>query len=251
MKIATTRGRVTNQTTLAHAAAPHGAPTAGPAPYFRGPNVLTDPGFENHVFNSGGWHWLSRPDENTNYVLPRIDLTSPSWLRWPNGQFADKSLGGWAQATTPYTGDGTRYDSYWKVSVHDPHGGDYHAVWWMFANGSGLPPAEICAFSPWIDAPFSARVNPGDAITWSARLKVEATTGTPQARPYLRFFRPDFSSNGTALGTFANLTTSYTQYSVSTTAPPSSHYVRACFAFLGGSGNDRPVFLDSAILGVT
>lgn len=252
MKIATSRGSISSQTTLSRARAPHGAPTAGSAPYFTGANILTDPGFESFVENSGGWWWVDRYDANTttSYALPRIDLTcTDSYLSLPDGTCATKTFTGWAQANTPYDTDGDRDDNAWKVSVHNPHSGDYHAIWWEW-NSNGFFPADICAFSPFISAPFSARVKPSDAVTWSAYLKVSFTTGTPACFPFVRFFDQSFTVVGTVLGTLTNLTTSYAQFSMSTSAPPNSYYMRACFGFSGGSGNEWPVQMDTAVLGV-
>jgi hypothetical protein len=251
MKVAKTRASISSQTTLANARAPHGPPTAGLEPYFRGPNILTDPGFENYVANSGGWHYPSRPDGETNYVLPLLSLTCDSYLRLPNGECNELTLIAWAQPNLPYEGTGSRYDDWWKVSVHDPHSGDYHAVWWMWDNGDGLPPSEITAFSPFIRAPFSARVNAGDAVSWSIYCKIISAVGTPQITMILRFFRQNYSITGTVSTVPIALTPGgYTQFSVSGNAPPGTYYVRAVVGFSGGVGNIAPVFLDSAVLGV-
>lgn len=248
MKIAKSRAQVSSQTTLSRASSPHGAPTVGRDPYFQGANILTDPGFENFVANSGGWHWPSRPKMLETYLLPKLNITCPSYMMWPDLTCTDETLVGWFQVTGPYESDGSKEDQGWKVSVHDPHTGDYHAVWWEWNNG-GIPPGELGVISPFIDAPFSARVNPGDTVTWSGYAKVDSITGTPQMFLVIRFYAPNFSIIGGYQSTTSSLTTTYTQYSVSGVAPSGTHYIRAYFAFVG-SGNDSWVAIDTASLGV-
>lgn len=249
MRLTKTRGQISNQTSLVNAKAPHGAPTAGPAPYFTGPNVLTDPGFEGFVGNSGGWYWPTRPETLETYVIPKFDITCPSYMEWPDGTCTDQTLVGWFQGAGAYSSTGLKEDEAWKISVHDPHSGDYHAVWWQYDH-SGIPPAELCAFSPFIFSPFSARVNPGDSLDWAAYSKVAAITGTPQVSMILRFYTSSFSFITASQSTFTNLTTSYAQYSHSAFAPSGSYYVRACLAFLGGTDNLQAVYVDTASLGV-
>lgn len=251
MKIAKSRAQVSSQTTLSRARSPHGAPTAGVGAYFTGANILTDPGFEGFVDNSGGWHWPSRAQSLETYVIPKFDITCPSYMTWPDGTCvaANNTLVSWFQGAGSFTSDGDRDDQAWKVSVHDPQAGDYHAIYWWW-DASGFPPPELCAFSPFIGAPFSCRVNPGDDITWSAYSKVFATTGTPQVSMVLRFYNQSFGLIAASQSSFANLTTSYAQYSHTATAPSGSYYLRACLSFLGGTGNEWPVYVDTAVLGV-
>lgn len=71
-------------------------------PYFLGPNVLTDPEFENFRDNSGGWYWWDREGGVSTYTLPYLDLDCPSFLLWPDGTCAEKLLVGWVQSTGPY-----------------------------------------------------------------------------------------------------------------------------------------------------
>ena len=146
--------------------------------------------------------------------------------------------------------DDLREDSAWKVSINSPQAGDYSAVWWEWEI-LGLPPGDIMAFSPFINAPHSARVNAGDTIAWSAYLKVDSLTGTPQEFPYIQFYTSGGSSIRLDKGTVSNLTGSYVQYSMNIVAPTNAHYMRAAFGFAGGSGNGSSLYFDTAVLGVT
>jgi hypothetical protein len=243
-----TSGTITSQTTLRIAPAPRGAPQALD-PYHTGANILTDPGFENFVDNSGGWYWNDRDGGASTYALPKLTVLCPSHLELPDGSCAPESFVAWAQLAGSYVVNDVNEDFAWKVSVNSPQAGDYHAIWVRWWNG--VPPGDICAFSPFINAPHSARVNAGDGVTWSAYLKVFKTSGTPQAYPYIQFYNSGGSSIQLVKGTTSSLTTSYVQRSMSVTAPAGAHYMRCAFGFLQGTNNPHPVYLDSAVLGVT
>lgn len=235
---------------LSFARPPQGAPESLD-PYFKGPNVLIDPGFENYVANSGGWYWPSRDIGVNDQVLPYLDVTSPSFLRYPNG-YATKSLVSWCQTSGPYASSGLGDDQAWKISTVDPHSGDYHAAWWHTQNDS-IPPGELCAISPWLASPFSARVESGDSVSWSAYLV--------QGRAYvavsmtLRFYTATNSLILVSVPTPTVVSTSaYTQYSHSTSAPPGSKYLRCCMTFslsAGSSTNWNSLYVDTCVLGIT
>ena len=241
---------VSSQTVLSVASSPRGAPDTLD-PYFTGTNILTDPGFENFVDNSGGWWWPDREGGASTYALPKLTVLCETHLFLPDGTCTPASFIAWAQLAGLYVVDDLREDYAWKVSVDDPQAGDYHAAWWRWDIGAAIPPGDICAFSPFIDAPHSARVNAGDTVDWSAYLKVTSTTGTPQTFPYVQFYTSGGSSVRLDKGTTSNLTGTYTQYSMNVVAPASAHYMRCAFGFVQGTGNTAPLRMDTAVLGVT
>lgn len=238
---------------LAKAVAPGGAPESID-PYFRGPNVLTDPGFENTVANSGGWYWKDRPGGSDMHSLPYLDLSCPTWLRYPDGTCAEKSFISWAHCTGPYIVDDLRLDACWKVSTWNPDSGYWHALWVSWNQGGtgrgGNLPGEICVLNPWLSGPFSARVNPGDSVTWSVRATTAPYLGS-QALAHVRFYSGSYTNLAIVSGTPVTLTASYQTVSMSTVAPPGTVYVRGEVGFYGGTTNPFPLCVDSAVLGVS
>lgn len=243
-----TRAKISNQTVISLAKSPTGGPQTID-PYFTGPNILTDPGFENFVDNSGGWHHLDRSwGGSTTYTLPLLTVNCPTYLYLPGLTCMPEALIAWAQLNGPYTINDLTADTGWKVTISNPHSGDYHAIWLDWISNS--IPGEIVAFSPFISAPHSARVNPGDTVTWSAYLMITDVRGTPQTFPYLQFFNSSGSAIWTTLGTATNLTTTYAQVSMNVVAPAGSHYVRAVFGFQGDGFQSIHTYFDTASLGI-
>lgn len=248
-----TRAKISNQTVISLAKAPTGGPQTID-PYFTGGNILTDPGFENFVDNSGGWYYWDRPGGATSYTIPKLTIHCPRYLYYPDLTcITQPSFVAWAQSSGTYQTSDLREDHSWKVSTHDPHSGDYHAMWVRWLDDSGFPPGNIMPFSPFISAPHSARVEPGDTVTWSAYLYYAGDGWQGSTVPILQFYNSGGSIVHQAQGATSSLTTTYTQYSVSTTAPAGSYYLRAIFSFSGTlrPGDDHySVFFDTASLGI-
>jgi hypothetical protein len=139
----------------------------------------------------------------------------------------------------------------WHVSTFDARNIEYGAIWFKWSGElDTLVPGELTAFSPYTP-PFTCRVEPGDSVVWSGWCRVSSAEGTPQIILLLRWY----NSAGTLLsiteGTATNLTITRTQYTLSQTAPPGSHYLRASFAFAGTGAEYTVTVVDSARLGVT
>ena len=219
--------------------------------YFKGPNVLVDPGFENYVAMTGNWYWPSRSNGTKDYVIPNLDLMCASWLAYPDACMT-QSFPTWCQTSGPYSATGLREDQAWKVSTGNPRSGQWHAAWWNWDNG-GIPPGELCPFNPYLSGPFSARVEPGDSISWSmwvyaGSLSVE-TPLTVTAIPILRFYAANYTLIRADVGTPLSLTANtYVQPSHTASAPTGTSYVRACMSFDGLTAS--LLLADDAVLGV-
>ena len=83
MRKGLTRAIISNKTVLSRAPSPRGAPDTLD-PYHTGANILTDPGFENFVDNSGGWNWPDREGGASTYVVPKLTISCPSHLLLPD-----------------------------------------------------------------------------------------------------------------------------------------------------------------------
>lgn len=267
MKIPRSRATISSSLgAISLASPPRGAPETID-PYFKAPNVLIDPGFENHVANSGGWYYPTRTDGADDYAIPYMDLTCANFLRLPNGNCATRSLTAWAQSSGPYRVESYNTDLAWKVSTVNPHSGRFSAVWWNPKADGGTPttaaatpPAQLSPLSPWLTGPFSARVEPADSITWSAYIASYSPgpgVGEPEYRVStsmeLRFYRSNFTIVGVTSSSLALVSTSsYTQFSVATSAPAGSFYVRAAvlFTITANTLVNAPILVDTCVLGV-
>lgn len=254
MKRAITRlGTSTRVPSNVMAGAPGGGDGADFEPYFRGANVLTDPEFENFRDNSGGWYHWDRKGGSSMFTLPFVDLTCPSYLRWPDGSCAVNLLVGWAQTSGPYGSQllDNPSDPMWHITTFDARAIEYGAYWmrWSGAHNT-LVPAELTAFSPYTP-PFSCRVEPGDSIVWSGWVRVSAIAGVPQIILILRWYNSSGNLTNVTQGATTALTTTRTLYSYAQTAPPGAYYLRATYAFAGTGDYATVVVVDSATLGVT
>lgn len=256
MKKTLSRLSVTDRTGAYRFDAPKGTPTAGQDPYFKGANILSDPSFENFVVNSGNWYYPERPGGSDVFTLPHFRPDCPTFLEYPNYACADRLLVSWCQTSGPYFLDtGVDIDlasgQAWRVSNWLPDTGDYAAVWFDWTAGGGDVPGELSVICPFMTAPFSARVEPGDAVLWQGKVRVGDVTGTPAVQMTLRWYRSNWNQIYTSAGSVTALTTSYTNYSLSAGAPSGAYYLRASFTFSGGAGNIMPLQVDTCSLGVT
>lgn len=170
-----------------------------------GPNVLNDPGFE--IYHS--------IPEDTNLPTPR-------------------PVGGYAQGPGAIAPN----EKWVVVDASDPDfqgadGGSWHA---RADIGSGLgakSTGHFYALEAWDcrwGLPYSARVEPGDLVTWSVRAKAsQVFSGQPVARVYIGWRTIDNTSiSFTAISETA-LTTSYATYSISAVAPANSYFCRTYY----------------------
>lgn len=250
MRPTKTRMAVSTRTTLSTTSAPPSG-TGTFEPYFKGANVLTDPNFENFRDNSGGWYFPDRIGGSTMFTVPFLDLTCPSFLRWPDGSCTENLLVGWCQTSGPYGSqlDDSNTDPMWHISTFDSLG-QYGAVWFQWGRAVGsIVPAELSAFSP-STAPFSCRVEPGDSVNWSGNIRCGVSSGASVVL-ILRFY----NSSGSLFlvsQTSSAINSTRAVYSIAQTAPAGAHYLRSTFAFTGtGFTPSATLVVDSAKLGIT
>lgn len=235
---------------------PQAAPKGPPGTldvYFKGTNVLVDPSFDQFVQMTGGWDYRSRSTTVTNdYALPYLDVSCPNYLKYSDGICIESSLPTWCQTSGPYEAFGLGTDQAWKVSLVEPRSGTYHAAWWSWSNGD-IPPGELCPINPYLSAPFSARVEPGDSVTFSYWVKTGSGYGvlTPsEAFATVRFYNASFSLLRADVSTPVVTGTTYTQISSNTvSAPAGAKYVRCCAGFINVPGNSV-AYVDDAALAV-
>ena len=195
-------------------------------PYLTGTNILKDPGFENHIANTGG---------GPNGTEIPYALTAGG-LYWPSD---NSKLSSWS-----YTGGWNHYPGFgsagqfWQISTINPRSGTYHLRW----SATGSPRImrvftfQTCVLYSTDYVPISAKVQPGDFV----RLVVYAlaASGTPNLVMRLHFLQavPGLTQAAPIITTTAALTAAYTRYEIGAFAPPStSAYVQADFYTNTGS----------------
>jgi len=278
------RHRVASQPTRQVAKPPRGAPGSDEAILFSG-NILYDPGFELFVGNAVGSYFTGPWEIRTgsrSFVLPRfdIDLTTTG-QRWPNDTQVDiKDIAQWSQYTEPYNIDSPfrpgesqniRESSAWQVirresppSWHDldftsPRGpklGLWMARWYDWQSSANFPlgnavPGGLLIQGPGMPAGYSGRTQPGALITWGFFCWLSG--GPSPTDETLDLCVQFYSQSGTPIFTTVNsnaLTTSKTEYILSSFSPPGSYFVRACCSFRGTGTRAMMVQVDTGRLGV-
>ncbi len=194
-------------------------------------NLLTDPGFESILADTGGG---SEGDEISTFayfydyfLFGNVGL-SGSYQYWRDKAFAP--FNHWTQSD----GGGSPSPSSDRVhvSTSNPRTGAYHVRWGSNAAFGDVvfsqqqlctlgDPASADLTGQW-GGQYSARVDPGDTVTWGAFL--EASTGTNTVRIRASYWKQDQSS---AADFFPDYTigTTYAYRELVTVAPADAYYV--------------------------
>jgi hypothetical protein len=227
-------------------------PVASPA-YLRGPQVLSDPGFEGFIRRTGPLYPIEDREAllgDSTFVLPFFDSSCPQGQRWETGTCVE-GFSPWYQRNGTYVVDDATNDTGWKVSNFDPQAGAWHAIWWNWQAEPALGHPALLAAQGFNHHPgTTARCSSGDTITWSIYCYASETTNTPYITLWLSFFgtNPLYALANVTQTTA--LTATYTKYEVVTGAPSGSYTVRAMIDFEGTGTAKTFVCADTAVLGV-
>ncbi len=186
-----------------------------------GTNVLTDPGFENHLssYEEGpdGEHFPGEWDRvGTAFWADGTEITSNSVY---NGT-------GWAV----FSNNGASPTNRWLISTSNPRSGTYHArfshdISFGFGeDASYIAPMEVTLCD--VDGAAGARIAAGDFAEISYYMMVSNITNVPVTEVEFEFRDSDrtfISSVGQATSA---LNTAYAQYSHSAVAPSGAYYVQ-------------------------
>jgi hypothetical protein len=229
-------------------------------------NVLTDPGFELQL-NA----WGSGPNlaNDMPHYTVRVGFGGIP-LRWPESSDANSSNDPQAGNRSYWVQDFSNWvDSRrWLISTANPRSGTYHARKVMttaalygggdtngtlYADQRTRCGAEGDGTSADL---YTARVEAGDTVEWSAHLMADVLTATPTLTMVMDFLDTDWTFNfgGTGLSGYTeasfNLTGSYARYSISTTAPSGAHAV-LCYLWVDHDrSNQTVVDLDDTAVAV-
>lgn len=255
--------------------APRGTAGSDEAILYAG-NILYDPGFEIFVQNAAptflkpGWSdWIG----SDAYVLPRFDITrEPTGQRWPSGNTVSYfDVAQWSQYTEPYEFGSTKYkDTYessaWFVVRREvpsetdftttigPNLGVFVARWYGWTTSGYYPlgnsvPGGLLIQGPGMPPGYSGRTEPGALITWGVTSWVIPSSGSPVIDLGLTFYTQSGSPVHTVVSS-SNLTTTKTDYSLSSNTPGGSYFMRAFVTFRGAGSSSTVLQVDSGILGV-
>ena len=278
------RHRVASVQTRKPTPRPPRGPAGEEAILFSG-NILYDPGFELFVGNAVESYftepWVVRTGSRS-FVLPRFDISlTTTGQRWPNDdQVAIKDIAQWSQYTEPYDifspfrpgeSQNIRESSAWQVirresppSWHDldfssPRGpklGKWMARWYDWQSSDNFPfgnavPGGLLIQGPGMPAGYSGRTQPGALITWGfhAWLSGGSVTTDETLDLCIQFYKKD----GTPIFSTSNshsLTTSKTEYILSSNSPGGSYFMRACCSFRGTGTRAMMLQVDTGRLGV-
>ena len=249
---------------------PHGPPGSDEALLCAG-NVLYDPGFEIYVGNAVGSFlkvdWEAHAAAASMFYLPRFSINSSTGQRWESGVEVDlKDIAQWSQYTEPLNlNDSVREASGWHIvrreaadldfsTFRGPKLGKWMARWYDWRSSGNYPlgnsiPGGLLIQSPGLPAGYSARTTDGATIDWSIHAWVTETTGTPAMDLCLQFYKQD----GTPIFSTTNghtLTTSKSEYTLTSNSPGGSYFLRACVTFRGAGHRATMLQVDTGTLGI-
>lgn len=199
--------------------------------------VLKDPGFEDHVANTGGGplgveipFYVS--DFETASEYPAADRP-PEWC-FPALTWSDKSCApvttGWAQQFGTFPNSATQTRT-WRISTLSPQAGASHV--------RSRPASETPGGPHWLFAirgqscrkryrAYSARVQPDDTLTWSAywRHVGLVSGGVPSIVTVITWWDSNWASIPFTdfFSSSQILTGTYTKYTWTRVAPLGAHY---------------------------
>lgn len=255
---------------------PRGAEGSDEAILYAG-NILYDPGFELFVQNAAPTFykdgWSAHTGSNC-YVLPRFDIAKTTTGQvWPTGdEVSYFDVAQWSQYTEPYelAGD-ERQASAWFVvrrevpathpggatdttDIIGPNLGVFLARWYDWQSsadytlGNGVP-GGLLIQGPGMPPGYSARTEPGALITWSVYSWLLGASGDPTIDLSITFYTQAGIPLVSVVGS-SSLTSSKTEYSVSSNSPGGSYFIRAAATFRGTAPRDTVLNVDSGLLGV-
>lgn len=243
---------------------PRGVPNDGNFAHLYSGNILYDPGVELFVGNAVGswsrWDWIDRTG-NPTFMLPNYEPTCEYNQIWPNDDCVTYwDIAQWVSQGSSYTPDGGVDTVSWNVTRDDPFLGDFAMAFWRWSKGPGGNPLNLMIQAPGLPGGYSARVQSGDNVAFSARVRVHppqpyATECDPRVSVMLYYY----NQSGTPIvgggNHYQTLTTSYQERSYTTIAPGGSYFVRAFLSFTAQDPaelalHDPAVLVDSGVLSV-
>ena len=228
---------------------PRGVANNGEFAHLYSGNILYDPGAELFVGNAvGSYHYEAWSDRTgmRHYTLPVFDPTCDvTSQRWPNGDCVTYwDISQWV-AVGSYAPTGRQDSSAWHVGRFFPNLGDYSIIWHDWPRGPGGNPMMLMVQAPGLPGGYSARVEPGDLVTFSANARVwgDAYTGYAQlGDPTISTLLWFYTKTGTLIvgsgDYYVPLTTTYTANIHEATAPSGTYFVRAMLAFTASTPSD-------------
>lgn len=247
---------------------PRGQVNDGDFAHLYSANILYDPGVELFVGNAAATYegsvWQSKTGLR-RYTIPCYDPTKSYSQVWPNGDaVAYKDISQWvALKATPtgYAVDGSVDSAAWHVSRYAPFVGTYHLVWDNWRSGPLGNPVPLMAQGPGLPGGYSARVDPGDDVTFSVYCALWAyaeeglsnswsNAGDLTASSVLYFY----DQSGTLIvgsGNYYGAIDKYDSFSIhshTAIAPVGSYFVRAFVAFTANTPSELDEFLDPFLI---
>lgn len=189
-----------------------------------GSNILVDPGFENHLAETGGGPLGDSIPYDWSTVAG--SQTEPdSGLLWPTASDPASSTWPAAPSTSGWFAYYETLSQNWEVVNTNPRSGTYHARWTKPSdtnNGLGLQPY---AFST-CDGGFvvSGRVTAGDYVRWLI-WSMSSSASNASLQLHINYFNASLGSVGSNSSASTALGTSYASIQIDGIAPANSYYL--------------------------
>lgn len=258
---------------------PHGVSNNGEFAHLYSGNIMYDPGFELFVGNAlgtfkndpdfgGDWADQPRDWETTTgvrpYYLPRFNPFTNIGQMWPNDEDVSYfDIAQWGTLGGSYDVVGQYGDSGWRVTRVDPYAGRWHVIYapWGADSTYGIPP-PLYVQAPGLPGGYSARVKPGDLITFTVWMNFQGHVAYFPVYPIAVLSFYNQSGDGIvsaqkrwSLGTDSDWTNrlydlGYKSYTIQATAPPNSYFLRAQMGFRPGGEHPMVTTVDAGILSI-
>lgn len=186
-----------------------------------GTNVLTDPGFENHLNNyeegPDGEHFPGEWSIGTADWADGTEITDNAVY---NGT-------GWAVMSN----NGPAPTNRWLISTSNPRSGTHHARFnhdislGFGEDATAIIPMDVTLCD--VDGAAGARIAAGDFVEISYYMMSSNITNTPVTEVEFEFRDSDRTLISGVGQATSNLNTAYAQYSHSAVAPSGAYYVQA------------------------
>lgn len=217
-------------------------------------NLLSDPGFENHLANTEAENWGNAIPWDNNRIGGHESARLLVWpdpdnpideFEWPFVSESDQS--GWC---VPFSGSQEAFQNKWVVSNASPRTGQYHARYSPPEPGWGMP--HIAPFLQYTCNPmiefggqnryqaYSLIVKPGDEVTYSVWAKATDVSLNPELAMQWWFQNEYYRGAGLFSDDDVLLTTDYQQISFTATAPQGAKYAIAILEPSNPSSNIVP-----------
>lgn len=217
-----------------------------------GTNILTDPGFENHLAETGGgplgdsipYDWSSVAGSQTE---------PDSGLLWPTASNPASSTWPDAPATSGWFAYYVTLSQNWEISSASPRSGTYHARWTKPSdtnNGLGLQPYGFSTCEGGFVV--TGRINPGDYVRWLIWAK-SSSASNAALQIHINYFNSAFGSVGSNSSSSTGLGTSYASIQVDGIAPANTYYLLTEIAntSAGALGTGATIDIDDCELEVS